>query len=82
MHRADLAVLAEAGTIAVELELTPNAPRRLQALMRAWRFAVGRRTLAEVHYHCAPGQTRTAVEAAITKIHAQDFIAVGEVVPR
>jgi hypothetical protein len=81
-HRADLAVLVEGGTLAFEVELTPKAPRRLQALMRAWRYAVGRRTVAEVHYHCAPGQTRTAVERAIAKVHAQEFIAVSEVVAR
>jgi hypothetical protein len=82
MHRADLAVLAEAGTIVFEVELTPKAPRRLQKLMRSWRWAVGRRTVAEVHYHCAPGQTRFAVDRAIAKVHAEDFIAVSVVVPR
>ena len=29
LHRPDLAVLAEAGAIAIEVELTPKAPRRL-----------------------------------------------------
>ena len=54
LHRPDLAVLDEAGTIAIEVELTPKSPRRLQALMRAWRRAVGAGVVAEVHYHCAP----------------------------
>jgi hypothetical protein len=67
MHRADLAVLADGGTLAFEVELTPKAPRRLQALMRAWRYAVGRRSVAQVRYHCAPGQTRAAVDRAIAK---------------
>ena len=80
MHRADLAVLAEAGTIAIEVELTPKSPQRLQALMRGWRRAVAARVVAEVHYHCAPGQTRRAVERAVAKVHAQEVIAIGEVV--
>ncbi len=82
MHRADLAVLTEAGTIAVEVELTPKAPNRLQALLRAWRHAVGRGVVAEVHYHCAPGQTRRAVERAVAKTHTEQFIAIGEAVSR
>jgi hypothetical protein len=82
MHRADLAVLADAGTIAVEVELTPKAPRRLQALMRAWRGAIGSRVVAEVQYHCAPGQTRKAVERAVAKVYAEKFIAIGEAVER
>ncbi len=82
MHRADLAVLADSGTIAIEVELTPKSPQRLQALMRAWRYSVGRRVVAEIHYHCAPGQTRQAVERAVAKVYAQEFIAIGKAVSR
>ena len=82
MHRADLAVLAESGTIAIEVELTPKSPQRLQGLIRAWRYAVAHRVVAEVHYHCAPGQTRTAVERAVAKVRAEQFIAIGEAVSR
>jgi hypothetical protein len=81
-HRADLAVLAESGTIAIEVELTPKSPWRLQGLIRAWRYAIGHRVVAEVHYHCAPGQTRTAVERAVAKVRAEQFIAIGEAVSR
>ncbi len=81
-HRADLAVLAEGGTIAIEVELTPKSPRRLQGLIRAWRYAVGLGVVAEVHYHCAPGQTRKAVERAVAKVRAEQFISIGEAVPR
>lgn len=66
------------GPIAVEVELTPKAPRRLYELIRAWRHAVGRRTVAEVHYLCEPGQTRRAVERAVAKVRAEQFIAIGE----
>ena len=59
------------GTIAIEVELTPKSPRRLQGLIRAWRRTIARHVVAEVHYHCAPGQTRRAVERAAAKVKAQ-----------
>ena len=49
LHRPDLAVLAEERLIAVEVELTPKAPRRLEQLIRAWRRAGW---VAEVRYLC------------------------------
>ena len=82
VHRADLAVLAESGTIAIEVELTPKSPHRLQGLIRAWRYAVAQRVVGEVHYHCAPGQTRTGVERAVAKVRAEQFIAIGEAIAR
>jgi hypothetical protein len=44
LHRPDLAVITEGGVIAVEVELTPKAPRRLYELIRAWRFAIAKGT--------------------------------------
>jgi hypothetical protein len=82
LHRPDLAVITDEGTIAIEVELHPKAPRRLYALIRAWRWAIGSRTVSEVHYHCAPGQTRKAVERAVEKVRAEQFIAIGEAVAR
>jgi hypothetical protein len=82
LHRPDLAVLAEEGTIAIEVELHPKAPRRLYALIRAWRWTIGMGTVSEVHYHCAPGQTRKAVERAVEKVRAEQFIQIGEAVSR
>jgi hypothetical protein len=82
LHRPDLAVLTEEGAIAVEVELTPKAPRRLYALIRAWRWTIGSGTVKEVHYHCAPGQTRKAVERAVFKVRAEQFIQIGEALAR
>jgi hypothetical protein len=65
--------------IAVEVELTPKAPRRLEAIICAWRDA---RWIREVHYHCAPGQTRRAVERAILRAGAGGRVAIGEAVSR
>ena len=78
MHRADLAVLREEGTIAIEVELTPKAPRRLENLLRHWRRAMGTRVVSEVHYLCEPGQTRRAVERAAFKVRAERVIVIGE----
>ena len=38
-HRPDLAVIARRPVIAVEVELSAKAPRRLEAIMRGWRRA-------------------------------------------
>ena len=82
LHRPDIAVLAESGTIAIEVELTPKSPRRLEGLIRAWRRTIASRVVAEVHYHCAPGQTRRAVERAVAKVKAEQCIAIAEAVAR
>ena len=82
LHRPDIAILTDEGTIAIEVELTPKSPRRLQGILRAWRFAIARRRLAEVHYHCAPGQTRRAVERAAASVKAGQWIAITEAVSR
>jgi hypothetical protein len=82
LHRPDLAVLGESGTIAIEVELTPKAPQRLQGLIRGWRRAIGSRVVSEVRYYCAPGQTRRAVERAVEQVRAEQFIVIGEAVPR
>src|SRR5680860_1193203 len=55
LHRPDLVALCGSRAIAIEVELSPKAPRRLEAIMRAWRRADG---VAEVRYYCAPGTTR------------------------
>jgi hypothetical protein len=78
MHRADLAVLAESGTIAIEVELTPKSPRRLEGIIRAWRRAG---CVEEVHYLCAPGSTHRTVERAVKATGAGSKVAVIEGVP-
>lgn len=77
-HRADLAVLTEEGVIAIEVELTPKAPRRLEELIRAWRWAIGGREVSEVRYLCEPGQTRSLVERVVKKVQAERFIQIEE----
>lgn len=77
-HRPDLIVESEEGLIAIEVELTPKAPRRLADLLQAWRRAVGSREFSEVRYLCEPGQTRRLVERVTKKVRCEDFIQIGE----
>jgi hypothetical protein len=78
-HRPDLAIVTEAGVIAVEVELSAKAPRRLEEIMRAWRRSP---LVSEVRYYCEPGQTRRAVERAILATRSQERVRVFAVVPR
>lgn len=82
LHRADLAIRTEEGTIAVEVELTPKAPWRLQRLIRAWSWGTLGSELSEVHYLCAPGQTRRAVERAAESVGVGGRIVIAEVPAR
>lgn len=75
LHRPDLALFTDAGTVAIEVELTPKAPRRLEELIRAWRRAS---RVAEVRYLCAPGPTRRAVERAVRSVRAESRVRVEE----
>jgi hypothetical protein len=72
-HRADLVRLGADGPEAIELELSAKGAARLDAILRAWRFAVAEGRLARVVYHCDPRVTglldravaRTSTGAAI-----------------
>jgi hypothetical protein len=75
LHRPDLAVLADSGTVALEVELSLKAPRRLEAIMRAWRRAS---RVAEVRYLCGSPGVRRAVERAVAATYAEGKVRVGE----
>lgn len=79
LHRPDLAVLAgDAVSLAVEVELTPKAPQRLQAIVRAWRRA---RWVEQVRYYVASGPTARGVARAIERVHAEARVEVVSVDP-
>ncbi len=78
LHRPDLIVCVEEGRIAVEVELTPKAPRRLEELFRAWRSAVARGEVIHARYLCEPGQTRRLVERIVKKTQTERYIQIGE----
>lgn len=65
--------------IAIEVELTPKAPRRLEAILGAWHRADW---VWQVHYYCAPGQTRRAVERAVARVGAADKIFIAKALSR
>lgn len=79
LHRPDLAVLTEEGTIAIEVELSAKSPRRLKGVIRAWRRASW---VSEVRYYCEPGATRRAVERAVKEMRAEERVHLFEAVPR
>lgn len=79
LHRPDLAVITRAGVIAIEVELSAKAPRRLEGIMRAWRRSSW---VTEVRYYCEAGQTRRAVERAILATRSQERVRIFQVVPR
>lgn len=78
MHRADLLVQTDRGSLAFEVELTAKAPSRLAGIMRAWRLALIRGELAEVHYLCAAGRTLRAVQRAAERARAPERIVIAE----
>jgi hypothetical protein len=76
LHRPDLAIWSSApdreGPVVVEIELTIKAPRRLEAICRAWARARG---VSGVLYLAAP-EVRRPLERAIDKAQAAERIAV------
>lgn len=72
-HRADIAVRhPESGELhAIEVELTPKAPRRLEEIIRAWRRFRG---VDLVVYYAREGQTYRGVKRAIERVEAQESV--------
>jgi hypothetical protein len=58
LHRADLIRLGAEGSEAIELELSAKGAARLDAILRAWRFAVAEGRLVQVVYRCPPATMR------------------------
>jgi hypothetical protein len=73
LHRPDLALISPGGNVvAIEVELTVKAPRRLAAICTAW---VRARHISAVYYVAPPAVAR-AVERAIAETRTEDHIAV------
>lgn len=71
LHRPDLALWIGKRPLAVEVELSPKAPRRLEAIIAAWRRAGW---VGGVLYVCEPGPTQRGVERAIRKTRAWERV--------
>lgn len=78
-HRADLAVMVEEGTIAIEVELSAKAPTRLRNILFAWRRAHAEQVISAIYYFCAPGTTMRAVKRAIEMTGTQGIVKIGDV---
>ena len=74
LHRPDLALVSPEGNVvvAVEVELSIKAPRRLAAICRAWARA---RHISAVYY-LTPSPVARAVERAIAETRSEDRIVV------
>ena len=75
LHRPDLAIVSPDRVVAVELELSIKAPRRLEQIVRAWRRASH---VAEVRYLCGSPGVRRAVGRAVAAAYAEEKVHVGE----
>lgn len=74
-HRPDLAVISPEYTIAVEVELSLKAPRRLETILRGWRRAGD---VDEVRYYCPPGPVTRGVERAVSRTQTADKVRILE----
>jgi hypothetical protein len=77
-HLPDLVVWGPAGPglpggMAVEVELTAKAPRRLEQIVRGWRRAVSQGVTSPVLYVCSPEALR-AVARAVAATEAQQQV--------
>ena len=59
--------------IAVEVELSPKAPQRLERILAGWRKAT---CVEQVLYVCGDGATKRAVERAVRRARAEERIEV------
>lgn len=71
LHRPDLVLLGAGEVVAIEVELTPKAPVRLEGIVRAWGRA---RCVDLVRYYAAPGTTMRGLERAIERAHARERV--------
>jgi hypothetical protein len=74
-HRPDLAVISPERKIAVEVELSMKAPRRLESILRGWRRAGD---VDEVRYYCPPGPVTRGVERAVARTQTADKVRILE----
>ncbi len=72
LHRPDLALSSGGRVIAVEVELSLKAPRRLLAICTGWARA---RHVAHIYYLASP-EVAAAVTRAIARARAEDQITV------
>ncbi len=75
LHRPDLVIQADGGQIAIEVELTAKAPKRLEKIIRGWRRC---RLVERTIYVCPAGPAYRAVERAIMLGRAEERVELVE----
>jgi len=75
LHRPDLVVIGERPE-AVEVELTPKAPRRLDVILRAWARAVASGQYEGVRYLCPPVTLRL-LQRALARTNLGERVTAG-----
>jgi hypothetical protein len=65
--------------IAVEVELSPKSPARLNSLLQAWDNPD---SISELRIYCEPGTVRSAIERARQCVNASSRIRIFEAPPR
>jgi hypothetical protein len=76
LHRPDLALVAGDGVVAVEVELTPKGPSRLEAIVRAWCRAP---CVGVVRYYAPAGETMRGLQHAVERAHADERVELREI---
>jgi hypothetical protein len=76
-HRPDL-IRFGAGPEAIEVELTNKAPRRLDELLRCWRFARMRGSEIERVIYLCPPRTLLFVERALARVRIDSELIVAQ----
>jgi hypothetical protein len=73
-HRPDLVVLGNLPE-AIEVELSDKSNRRLDGILRCWRWAVAEKRFSRVRYLCSP-RAMPYVTRAAERMHAEDWIEI------
>jgi hypothetical protein len=79
-HRPDLVVLDDPPT-AIEVELTAKSPQRLQDILRAWRWTLGRKQFGLIRYLCS-ARAFGCVERAADRISLDEGLEIERLVER
>lgn len=73
LHRPDLVLVGARGVVAIEVELTPKTPRRLERIVRAWCRA---RPVESTRYYAPAGTVTRGLERAVERVRGEDRIEI------
>jgi hypothetical protein len=76
LHRPDFALVEDGRLIAVEIELTPKAPARLEQIVRSWCRA---RCVDLIRYYASAGATMRGLERAVQRVRGEERVELRSV---